>query len=285
MKKKLALILSLMLALVALFSFTVVGVSAEESQDEGWKVTTSNSSISVVKGSIVSVGMGNNVSVAYTLTYNGEEAETVNKKTDDAMIEYGGKPYVALYIDGTRIDTVTAGIIDTKDMEYGEKTVTIKVFIDKSATTQLGEDATFVLNVTKKDNTMTIIMIVMIALIVVYFIWSSRSAKKKQQAAQTQSAQLKIGDRVITIGGICGFVSEINDSENTFTLDVGGNSTVKFDKGAIYKTGPAEGTAAAEEVKAEEGAKTEVKTEETKVEAKAEEVKTEEAKEENKEEK
>ena len=54
---------------------------------------------------------------------------------------------------------------------------------------------------------------------------------------------LKIGDRVKTIGGVCGFVTEINDAENTFVLEVGENSFVKFDKGAIYQTAPAEGSA------------------------------------------
>ena len=56
---------------------------------------------------------------------------------------------------------------------------------------------------------------------------------------------LKIGDRVKTIGGICGFVVQINDAENTFVLETGleGNkSYVKFDKGAIYQTAPAQGS-------------------------------------------
>ena len=62
---------------------------------------------------------------------------------------------------------------------------------------------------------------------------------------------LKIGDRVKTIGGICGYVAQINDAENTFVLETGleeNKSYVKFDKGAIYQTAPAQGNAVKEKV-------------------------------------
>jgi len=76
-------------------------------------------------------------------------------------------------------------------------------------------------------------------------IFSTISNRKKQKAAQDMVETLKIGDRVKTIGGICGFVVQINDAENTFVLETGleGNkSYVKFDKGAIYQTAPAQGS-------------------------------------------
>ena len=90
-----------------------------------------------------------------------------------------------------------------------------------------------------------IIMGVLILAIIGLFIWQSISNKKRQKEAQEILNGLKIGDRVKTIGGVCGFVAQINDSENTFVLETGldGNkSYVKFDKGAIYQTAPAEGS-------------------------------------------
>ena len=107
------------------------------------------------------------------------------------------------------------------------------------------------------------------------FVWQSISGKKKQKEAQDMVNSLKIGDRVKTIGGICGFVAEINDAENTFVLRTGmeGNeSFVKFDKGAIYQTAPAQGNAvpAPKEEKKEEPVKPVVEA------PKAEEVKAEE---------
>ena len=90
-----------------------------------------------------------------------------------------------------------------------------------------------------------ILLLVFVVAIIGLFIWQTISGKKKQKEAQEMVNQLKIGDRVKTIGGICGFVVQINDAENTFVLETGleGNkSYVKFDKGAIYQTAPAQGS-------------------------------------------
>jgi preprotein translocase subunit YajC len=102
-----------------------------------------------------------------------------------------------------------------------------------------------------------LVMGLLIVAIIGLFVWQSISGKKKQKEAQQMVNSLKIGDRVKTIGGICGFVAEINDMENTFVLETGtenNKSYVKFDKGAIYQTAPAQGSAVAkkEEPKAEE---------------------------------
>ncbi len=111
---------------------------------------------------------------------------------------------------------------------------------------------------TPKSNTGTLIIFgVMIVAIIGLFIWQTVSGKKKQKEAQNMVDSLKKGDRVKTIGGICGFVVEINNDENTFVLETGTDSKksyVKFDKGAIYQTAPAGGTAAKKEEDKEEKA-------------------------------
>ena len=92
-----------------------------------------------------------------------------------------------------------------------------------------------------------IIMIVLIVAIIGLFVWQTISGKKKQKEAQEMVSALKKGDKVKTIGGICGYVVEINDTENTFVLETGTDkdkSYVKFDKGAIYQTAPANATPA-----------------------------------------
>ncbi|MCQ2387152.1 MAG: preprotein translocase subunit YajC [Clostridia bacterium] len=108
------------------------------------------------------------------------------------------------------------------------------------------------------------LLIIMLVLIVGMFVFSSISNKKKQKEAQEKVNSLKIGDRVKTIGGICGFVAEINDNENTFVLETGKEGKkcfIKFDKGAIYQTAPAQGNAV---VAPKEEAKPEEKKEEIK---------------------
>ncbi len=96
---------------------------------------------------------------------------------------------------------------------------------------------------------------VLVAFIIALFVWQSISGKKKQQEAQNMVNSLKKGDRVKTIGGVCGFVYEINNEENTFVLETGSDdnkSYIKFDKGAIYQTAPKEGAAVAAEKAAEQ---------------------------------
>ncbi len=100
-----------------------------------------------------------------------------------------------------------------------------------------------------------IIMGVLFVAIIGLFVWQSHTNKKKQKEAQNMLNNLKIGDRVKTIGGICGFVVQINDAENTFVLETGleqNKSYVKLDKGAIYQTAPAQGNAVVAEPVAEE---------------------------------
>jgi len=85
-----------------------------------------------------------------------------------------------------------------------------------------------------------VILIAMIALFVVYFVFSSRSNKKKQEEAMQIINAVKPGNKVKTIGGICGIVVEVDNEENTFVLETGseasGKSYMKFDKQAIYQT-------------------------------------------------
>lgn len=112
----------------------------------------------------------------------------------------------------------------------------------------------------------TIIFVVIIVAMIGLLIWQTISGKKKQKEAQNMLNQLKKGDRVKTIGGVCGFVVEINDAENTFVLETGtddNKSYVKFDKGAIYQTAPAQGSAVeAKEEKSDDAAETAEKKDE-----------------------
>ena len=51
---------------------------------------------------------------------------------------------------------------------------------------------------------------------------------------------IKPGNKVKTIGGICGIVVEVCPDDNTFVLETGteasGKSYIKFDKQAVYQT-------------------------------------------------
>lgn len=118
------------------------------------------------------------------------------------------------------------------------------------------------------------ILIVLIVAIVVMFVFSSRKRKKQEKEAQDLINAVKPGNKVKTIGGICGIVVEVDNDENTFVLETGtelsGKSFIKFDRQAIYQTDAVvekeNKVEAAGETNAEEPVETaaeEVKVEET----------------------
>ena len=65
-----------------------------------------------------------------------------------------------------------------------------------------------------------------------------RSQRKRQEEVMKEHQALRPGNKVKTIGGICGVVVEICPEDNTFVLETGteasGKSYLKFDMQAIY---------------------------------------------------
>ena len=96
----------------------------------------------------------------------------------------------------------------------------------------------------KGVDTQSIIMLaivaVLIVVIIVFYVLSNKKRKKQEQDAQDLINAVKPGNKVKTIGGICGIVVEVDNEENTFVLETGteasGKSYVKFDRQAIYQT-------------------------------------------------
>ncbi len=102
---------------------------------------------------------------------------------------------------------------------------------------------------------------ILVVVLVVFMVYNRRSQKKRQEETQNTLDAIKPGNKVKTIGGICGVVVEVCD-DNTFVLETGseasGKSYMKFDKQAVYQTDAvAEKPTApvAEEKKEEEPAK------------------------------
>lgn len=85
-----------------------------------------------------------------------------------------------------------------------------------------------------------VILGVLVVAIVVMFILSSRRRKKQEKETQDLMDAVGPGNKVKTIGGVCGIVVEVNHDENTFVLETGsensGKCFIKFDKQAIYQT-------------------------------------------------
>ena len=85
-----------------------------------------------------------------------------------------------------------------------------------------------------------IIMGLAIVGIIVMMVFSRRSQQKKQEETKAMLDAIAPGNKVKTIGGICGIVVEVCKEDNTFILETGsetsGKSYIKFDKQAVYQT-------------------------------------------------
>lgn len=106
-----------------------------------------------------------------------------------------------------------------------------------------------------------------IVLFIVFLVINNRKAKKKEEETKSMLDAIKPGNKVKTIGGICGIVKEVDKEDNTFVLETGseatGKSYIKFDKQAVYQTDakPEPKEEGKEEVKAEPAIEEPVKEE------------------------
>ncbi len=115
----------------------------------------------------------------------------------------------------------------------------------------------------KPDNTGTIIFfVVMIALIVLFMFWNRKSQKKREAEINATLDAIQPGNKVKTIGGICGVVVELCPDDGTFILETGseasGKSYIKLDRKSVYQTDAVAKTEAPVEEAAEEAAETPV---------------------------
>jgi len=76
-------------------------------------------------------------------------------------------------------------------------------------------------------------MLLMIAaLFVIMYFFMIRPQQKKQKEVQKMRESLKVGDRVITSGGVYGKIKEIEDT--AFIVEIADGVKVKVDKASIF---------------------------------------------------
>jgi len=78
---------------------------------------------------------------------------------------------------------------------------------------------------------------IMIGLLVLMFWWMSRSRKKKEAQRREMLSALKKGDKVTSIGGICGTIVEVRDDELVVKVDENNNMRLRFARWAIRGAG------------------------------------------------
>jgi preprotein translocase subunit YajC len=77
---------------------------------------------------------------------------------------------------------------------------------------------------------MSIMMLVMMFVIIYFFM--IRPQQTKQKEIQKMRENLKVGDKVVTAGGIYGKIKEVVDS--TFIVEIADGVKVKVDKASIF---------------------------------------------------
>ena len=77
------------------------------------------------------------------------------------------------------------------------------------------------------------LLIVIILMFVVMYIFMVRPQQKKQKEIVKWRESLKKGDRIVTVGGIYGTVSEVKDT--FLIIEIDNNVKIRVDKSSVVK--------------------------------------------------
>ena len=75
-------------------------------------------------------------------------------------------------------------------------------------------------------------IIMMVMLFVIMYFFMIRPQQKKQKEIQKMREALKVGDRIITSGGVYGKIKEIEDA--AFIVEIADGVRVKVDKASVF---------------------------------------------------
>lgn len=75
-------------------------------------------------------------------------------------------------------------------------------------------------------------LIMIVLLFVIMYFFMIRPQQKKQKEIQKMRESLKVGDKVITAGGIYGKIKEMDDT--TFLVEITDGVKIKIDKASVF---------------------------------------------------
>ena len=82
----------------------------------------------------------------------------------------------------------------------------------------------------KDPGMMTILMIV--AMVAIFYFFMIRPQQKRQKDLQKARAAMKIGDKVVTAGGIHGRIKEV--AETSMIIEIAEGIRIRVEKGSVY---------------------------------------------------
>ena len=75
-------------------------------------------------------------------------------------------------------------------------------------------------------------ILMMVAIFAIFYFLLIRPQQKRQKEIRKFRAELKVGDKVATSGGIFGKIKEIK--EDSFIIEIAENVRVKIDKNSVF---------------------------------------------------
>jgi preprotein translocase subunit YajC len=84
-------------------------------------------------------------------------------------------------------------------------------------------------------------LVPMILIIVVFYFFMIRPQQQKQKEREKALDALKKGDKIVTIGGLHGRISGIDNEKKTVEVEVANGLKLKFDRTAIASVEKSEG--------------------------------------------
>lgn len=79
---------------------------------------------------------------------------------------------------------------------------------------------------------MTTSLLMMLAIVAVFYFFIIRPQQKKQKELQKARETMKVGDKVVTAGGIHGRIREVG--ETWFLVEVADGVKLKFEKTSVF---------------------------------------------------
>jgi preprotein translocase subunit YajC len=77
-------------------------------------------------------------------------------------------------------------------------------------------------------------LIMIVLLFAIMYFLMIRPQQKKQKEVQEMRKNLKVGDKVVTSGGIYGKIKEVNDTNSFFLVEIAEGIRVKIDKASVF---------------------------------------------------
>ena len=75
-------------------------------------------------------------------------------------------------------------------------------------------------------------ILMMVAIVAIFYFFMIRPQQKRQKEIKKMREAMKVGDKVITSGGIYGKIKDVNDT--SFTIEIAENVRIKVDKASVF---------------------------------------------------